>query len=233
MAPDRGKQFRLFDRVDPQVGFQVKIQIQHFNRVTGLFAHSRQHIGFDGFFIAPSRRNRGWFRTGRGGCTILQRFFLREGYCMGFLNRNGRFRFLFSGRLGVPQIILDEADQLRQGVVIHQPQVFTPRNAVVRPHHSEQLGLLHGIHSQVGFQVQVEVQHFRRIPGLFADHFQNVSFDLAFVKDRDGGFRRILSGFFRRWNRHPAGGFARRRCRCGSRPVFFCRGGQSVGGIRP
>ncbi len=45
MRADGGEQFSLLDRINPQVRFQVEVQVEHLGRVAGLLADYRQDVG--------------------------------------------------------------------------------------------------------------------------------------------------------------------------------------------
>ena len=47
MLAQRQEQLGLFDGVDPQVGLQVQVEVQHFDRVAGLFGDLGEDEGFN------------------------------------------------------------------------------------------------------------------------------------------------------------------------------------------
>ncbi len=71
-------------------------------------------------------------------------------------------------------------------------------------HGGEEFRLLDRVYAQVGFQVEVQVEHFRRVTGLLADGRQEIGFDLL----RTGGRRwrdfvgQIVSWFYSRRSLH-------------------------------
>ena len=89
---------------------------------------------------------------------------------MGFCRRG----CLRCNRIRGPQILGDESGHLRQGVVIGETQVLAAGDIVVRADRGQQLSLLDRVDPQVGFQVEICIQHFRRVAGFFAHRRQHI-----------------------------------------------------------
>ncbi len=65
---------------------------------------------------------------------------------------------------------IDKADDRTQRRVIAQLQVVAARDVESVADSLEGLGLLDGVNAQVGFHVQVEVEHLQRVAGLLGDN---------------------------------------------------------------
>ena len=65
-------------------------------------------------------------------------------------------------------IFAHEGDHLAQGVVVGKDQILPAGDPVMGAGGSEELRLLDRIHSQVGFEVEIQIQHFHRVACFFA-----------------------------------------------------------------
>ncbi len=147
---DGGEGFRLFDRIDAQVRFQIQVEVEHILRIPCLFgdegddlaghiSHGRSRP-FSGF------RHCDWRRLGR--CYY------------------GRFNG-GAGQIGAHGF--DEADHFFQSVVIAQGQIVACRDVKFFLDGGEGFRLLDGIDAQIRFHVQIEVEHILRIARLFGN----------------------------------------------------------------
>ncbi len=69
--------------------------------------------------------------------------------------------------------IVRELDHMRQGWKIAQLHIFVARNVVCSSHGRKHLRLFDGVDAQVGFQVEIQVQHVFGISGLFSHDLEN------------------------------------------------------------
>ena len=140
---DGGERFGLFDGVDAEVGFQVEVEVEHVGRIPGLRGDDLQHLG--GYYITC-------------GCCC----------CCG--GTGGRSR---SGSHQVRSFVADEADDVVEGGVVAEGEVVVAFDGVFLADGGERFGLFDGVDAEVGFQVEVEVEHVGRIPGLRRHDLQN------------------------------------------------------------
>ncbi len=154
---DGGERFGLFDGVDSQVGFQVQVEVEHLGWIAGLFGHHRQHrVPHLIHHHRSSGRSRNWF--------WLCRFVA------------SRLRCLFGDRarsLDAVCPVVDEVDDVLEGGVVAEGEVVVAFDAVTVADGGEGFGLFDGVDSEVGFQVEVEVEHLGWVAGLFGHHRQH------------------------------------------------------------
>ena len=62
--PDSREHFRLLDRVDPEIRFQIQIEIEHIQRIARLF-HHQSHYPFLNRIALWHRLSGGGYRCGR------------------------------------------------------------------------------------------------------------------------------------------------------------------------
>ena len=80
-----------------------------------------------------------------------------------------------------------EPDHVRQGREIAQLEIGIARDVVSLADGGKQLRLLDGIDTQIGFEVEIQVEHVSRIAGLFHHQFQDA------IRDR------VAGGLLRGW----------------------------------
>ena len=174
MFAHSGKQFGLFDGVNAQIGFHIQIQIQHIFRIAGLFGHHSHnfitHLGRVQFARRRFRRRLG--RRSRHRGNLGRRSRSRYGFhCRGYLSRRGRR--LRRGRLsravrrvGVRHGVFNNGANRR---VVFQLHAFLFGDMVRFAHNGKQFGLFDRINTQIGFHIQIQIQHILRIAGLFGN----------------------------------------------------------------
>ena len=91
---------------------------------------------------------------------------------------------------------------MSQGGIIAQLEVFSAWDIEGFAQGQEGLGLFDGIDAQVGFQIQVRLEHVHRVAGFFRDNLQDLVIDIRFACRRGqrlnlGGLRRRHSGWLR------------------------------------
>ena len=148
---DGGEQFGLLHRVDAEVGFEVEIEVEHLGRVAGLCGDELEDL----------RRHRIDHRCGsdrrcwhwRYGCW-------RGGWC--------------GGRWGGAEAGVDEADDVVEGGVVAEFELVVAGDVVRVADGGEQFGLLHRVDAEVGFEVEIEVEHLGRVAGLCGDELEDL-----------------------------------------------------------
>ena len=80
------------------------------------------------------------------------------------------------GTAGASQVgpfLIDEPDHMRQCGIVSQLAVLVARNVVDLADGREHLRLLDGIDAEIGFEIEIQVQHVFRIAGLLHDQRKN------------------------------------------------------------
>ena len=158
-----GKEFGLFDRINTQVGFHIQVNIQHIFGVTRLFGyhfdHFFRHRGFvqgRGRFSCGGRRDNCLRRrlSHRSRSRRYRRLGSRRGYSGRRFARVGKHKF---NAVADRRIIL-ELDTVLLG------------NTIVLTQGGKEFGLFDRINTQVGFHIQVNVQHIFGVARLFGHH---------------------------------------------------------------
>ena len=152
---DGGEHLGLLDRVDAEVGFEVELEVEHVGRVAGRVGHQGDDLGCD---IAPTLDGR------CSGC----------GLGFGFGGRLGR-------RAGLARrcAVVDEGDDVAErrvvaqldGVVAFDPEAFADGG--------EHLGLLDRVDAEVGFEVEIDVEHVGRVAGRVGHQGDDLGGDIA------------------------------------------------------
>ena len=190
---DGGEHLGLLDGVDAEVGFEVEVGVEHVGRVAGLGGDDLQDRGGD-----VLGRGRGAARPAPAGGPARRRRRSRAPRSRGRGVRRGR-------RAGA---VFDEADDVAQGGVVAELEGVVAGDAVALADGGEHLGLLDGVDAEVGFEVEVGVEHVGRVAGLGGDDLQDRGGD---VLGRGAAGRR--------------GATARRRGRAGARRAARGAGG--------
>ena len=214
----------LLDRVDAKVRLEIQIRIQHVARIARLLRHDAEHLVENGFAGSRGRRSRdrhrsrsrnrrSWKRGRRG----------RERRWWGW----GQSRSAQSGRRSrSPLALLHVANHVAEGRIIAQLQVVLARNAEGLAHHREHFGLLDRVDAQIGFQIEIWIQHVARVASLLGDDTQNLLKDrFSSTRGRGGGHgrgrrgreRSERRGRLRSRRRRWRGGRSREGGRCRSR----------------
>ena len=68
---------------------------------------------------------------------------------------------LRAGAAAAARLVARELDHVRQGREVAQLQILVARNVVGCAHRGKHLRLLDGVDAEVGFQIEIEVQHVR------------------------------------------------------------------------
>ena len=84
----------------------------------------------------------------------------------------------------VRPLLVHEPDHVRQRRVVAQLAVLVARDVVDLADGGEHLRLLDGVDAEVGFEVEVQIQHVFRIAGLLRHQGQNAFFDRLAFGDR-------------------------------------------------
>ena len=69
----------------------------------------------------------------------------------------------------VRPLFVHEPNHMRQGRIVAQLAVLVARNVVDLADGREHFCLLDGVHAEIGFQIEIDIQHVLRIAGLL-DH---------------------------------------------------------------
>ena len=77
----------------------------------------------------------------------------------------------------VGAVVVDEADDVREGRVLAQLAAVVARDSPLLPHGREELGLLDGVDAEVGFEVELGVEHLGRVAGLLGHDGQDARQD--------------------------------------------------------
>ncbi len=174
---DGREHFRLFHGVDAEVGFEIEIQVQHVFRIAGLLYHQRENAFLDGIASGDLRR-----------CRRGRRFLSDHRAC-----RRGGFDFFLRCRRGRGQVrplLIHETDHVRQRGIVAQLAVLVARNVIRRADGREHFRLFHGVDAEVGFEIEIQIQHVFRIAGLLYDQRENAFLDGI----ASGDLRRCAAG---------------------------------------
>ncbi len=222
MFAQGGKQFRLFYRVNTEVSFHVEVDIKHVFGVTRFFGYHRDHFFHHRRFV---ERNR--FRNHRSryrGCRSLRGLRgLRSGLSHGRYRR-GRSRSRRS------RIVQNKFNAVADCRIVFELNSVLLVDTIVFTQGSKQFGLFHGIDTQIGFHIEVDIEHIFGVTRLFADHFDDLFRHRRFIKrDRFRGHRsrsRYRGCRSLRGHRGLRGGLGNRRYHRGHR-----RRGRNSGGF--
>ena len=152
---DGGEHLGLLDRVDPEVGLEVELGVEHVGRVTGLGGDDLQDRGRDLLGARPDGsgggrrgRDRRRRRGGRGD----------DDGCRG-RDRRGRRRWRRArrgggGGRGGRGAVFDEADDVAQGRVVAEIEGVVAVDRVALADGGEHLGLLDRVDPEVGLEVR-------------------------------------------------------------------------------
>ena len=191
---DGGEHLGLFDGVDAEVGFEVEVGVEHVGGVAGLGGDDLQDRGGDVLAAARARVRVRARRRGRRSVRVAVR-------CGG--------------------AVFDEADDVAQGGVVAQAEVVVAGDAVALADGGEHLGLFDGVDAEVGFEVEVGVEHVGGVAGLGGDDLQDRGGDVR--QPRGRGVRRSGSGGVGAVG--SGGGAVRRAVRSSTKPTTWRRVG--------
>ena len=177
---DGREHFRLLNRVDAEVGFEIEVQIQHVLRVAGLLSNDLQHLIFNRVVGSRLYCDRGlWGR------------FL-------FLHCSDRDLNGPARRARLP--ILRKLDHVGQGGEVAQLEILVSGNVIGRADGGKHLRLFNRVDAEVGFQIEIQVQHVPGVAGLLSNDLQHLVFNgvigsrLCCDRGRRGGDCRNISG---------------------------------------
>ena len=77
-----------------------------------------------------------------------------------------------AGQVGA--IFENETDDVLERGVVAQFTVLVARDAVSLADGGEHLGLFDGVDAEIGFEIEIQVQHVARVAGLLDHHLQNL-----------------------------------------------------------
>ena len=173
-----GKEFGLFDRINAEVGFHIQVNIQHIFGVTRLFAYHFDHFFGHAGFVQHHGRSR---RRGR------------------FCHRGRRYRRLgdrrgCSGRR-FARVRKHKFNAVADRRIILELDTVLLGNTIVLTQGGKEFGLFDRINAEVGFHIQVNIQHIFGVTRLFAYHFDHFFGHAGFVQrhGRSSRYRRGLS----------------------------------------
>ncbi len=69
--------------------------------------------------------------------------------------------------------LIHKPDHVIQRRIVAQFQIIAARNVELAANRREGLGLLDRIYTQIGFQIEIEIEHVRRIARLLGDDGKN------------------------------------------------------------
>ncbi|MEI2825283.1 MAG: hypothetical protein V9F04_01995 [Dermatophilaceae bacterium] len=145
---DGGEDFGLFDGVDAEVGFEVKVGVEQVGRVTGQTSHDVDDLLHD--LVATGggrfRRGRG---LGRGGC--------RRAHGSSDGRRGAGLRHA--------DLAADPPGDVLDGREVAQFHGVVAFDLVVIADRGEDFGLFDGVDAEVGFEVKVGVEQVGRVTG--------------------------------------------------------------------
>ena len=155
---DRREHLRLLDGVNAEVGFQIEIEVQHVLGIAGLLGHNLQDLFLDRSSIVGCS-------AAQRGCDVGRALARRcsTGAGVGSRSCSGQVR----------PLLIHELDHVRQRRIVAQLAVLVARNVVDLADGREHLRLLDGVDAEVGFEIEVQIQHVFRIAGLLHHQLQD------------------------------------------------------------
>ncbi len=174
MFADAGEKLGLLDGVDAEVGFHIEVDVEHVLGIAGFGCHHIQYLGLHCVFADRSLGGRRFHGLGVGG---------RLG--RGLLHGRGG-----GGRGRAASFIQHEFDAVADGRVIFQRYIVSAGNAVMLAYGGEKFGLLDGVYAEIGFHIEVYVEHILGIAGLGGHHIEYLDLHRVFA-DRGEGRRRF------------------------------------------
>src|SRR5579862_6050588 len=78
---------------------------------------------------------------------------------------------------GGSRAFLSELDHVRQSRKVAKLQVLFARDVVRRPDRGKHLRLFDGIDTQIGLEIEIEVEHLLRVTGLFGNDVEYLLLD--------------------------------------------------------
>jgi hypothetical protein len=145
LLADGGEELRLLHGVDAEVGLEVEVEVQHVRRIACLLGDEGEDLVSHG--ILGGRRCGGRGRGRRRG-------------------RYRRSRCLGRGRREIRPHLVHERDHVAERGIVAELALLVAGDAPLLADRGEQLGLLDGVDAEVGLEVEVEIQHVRRIARL-------------------------------------------------------------------
>ena len=178
LLPHLSKDLRLLHRVDAQVGLELVVQLQLVHRVPGLLRDHRQQIRQR--VHIPRHCGRLWRRCGRHGRGSAHRF-----YGVGRRRDHRALRI---------HLRLQPTGQRFDRGVVRKPEALVGGEAVLLPHLSKDLRLLHRVDAQVGFEFVVRLQLIGAVAGLLRNDGQQLAQHIAGRTELRRGLGRLDNG---------------------------------------
>ena len=210
---DRGEHLGLLDRVDPEVGLEVEVQVEQVGRVAGLLGDDGEDALGDSSCAGAAEAAAA---AGSGARRARRRAPRR---CGG--SARGRRTAGSSAAGATPARSRTKRDDVVERRVVAQLQRVVARDPVGLADRGEHLGLLDRVDPEVGLEVEVQVEQVGRVAGLLGDDREDALGDLV-LRGRGRGSR----GAARR-----AGGGGRGGGRLGSGPARRLGGRRDAGSL--
>ena len=86
--------------------------------------------------------------------------------------------------VGPPGTVADEGDDVGEGGVVAELELVVAFDAEAFADLGEDLGLLDGVDAEVGFEVEVEVEHVGGVAGLVGHHGEHLGLDVQVAAGR-------------------------------------------------
>ena len=189
-----GKHFRLLHRIDAQIRFQIKIEVEHIRRIARLLGNDLQ----DRFF----------HRSGEGTASAgVGSGFGAAGTAAGTASAGFSAANAAAACFQIRPPVVHELHGMSQGRKVAQFQIVVARNVVGRPDGREHFRLLDRVDPEIGFKIQIEIQHVGWIAGFLGNDLHDLHLHVIHRTNRGSrrpslrrrGNRRSLG--FRKWRR--------------------------------
>ena len=173
---DRGEGLGLLHGVDAEVGLEVEVHLEHVRGVAGLVGHDLEDLLDDGVLAGWCEGRRGG--RGRAGAA-------GGGAGGGIAPEAGGCGWRFGRQIRAE--VVDELDHVLEGREVAELEALLALDAVGLAHRGEGLGLLHGVDTEVGLEVEVHLEHVRRVAGLLGDDLEDLLDHDGVTEDDAGG----------------------------------------------
>ena len=196
---DRGEHLGLLDGVHTEVGLQVEIHVEQIGRIAGQLGDDAHH-GVGHVITGTGRRSHCRRRFERGASAVGGASAAAAGAGAPVLSRIQPMTWVRVGKVA-------------------QLEAVVAGDAVVLADGGEHLGLLDGVHTEVGLQVKIDVEQIGRIAGQLGDDAHHGVGHVITGTGRRSHCRRRFGAVLPRWEvlRRPPPGREPRSCRGSSR----------------